>query len=420
MNNPLPQGRPIINWHLQPPCAPENPFYLWSESASVGLLLESIKRHAEVKSVGSARFSGSRKAKSDLWHEYRNYLRQAISNFETALTVPNRSACLLYYYAMMNFAKAELLVARQTSFVGQKLRHGLSFHPNRAKSVAADFLTADSGSTGLFKMLYEKRTGLTLGTAKRPRKLAVDRLLSCIPELSTQTADAGMKNLYSQGFNHLVASDMASSWTLLLILGDIDNYPLDSDTRRILDKHFHQIALPGTNVLPAPFATTPISDPFRTVRSVPIMPLQPEWRDMFAVSRRYYGPVYLFESNGAVPNLPGALLNVKEALGLTWAAKDIISRRHDEMFDAYISPSLYSSPSLRLRMPHSLARYAATYYASSLVRYKPGVFDSEYYPEQAHLFDALARECALPMLIDVLSELSGCDQIFFSSTTFRR
>jgi hypothetical protein len=62
--------------------------------------------HAELKSVGRARFPGSTKTKNFLWFHYRNYLRQAISNFQLALTVLNRSSSLLYYYAMLNFAKA--------------------------------------------------------------------------------------------------------------------------------------------------------------------------------------------------------------------------------------------------------------------------------------------------------------------------
>jgi hypothetical protein len=40
------------------------------------------------------------------------------------------------------------------------------------------------------------------------------------------------------------------------------------------------------------------------------------------------------------------------------------------------------------------------------------MFDSQLFPEQAYLFDAVARECALPILVDVLTGLEGKDQLF--------
>lgn len=70
-------------------------------------------------------------------------------------------------------------------------------------------------------------------------------------------------------------------------------------------------------------------------------------------------------------------------------------------------------------MPPSMARYAVTYYASSLVRYKPSVFDFQLFPEQALLFDAIAIECALPMLKDTFSALEGKVHLFADATTLR-
>jgi hypothetical protein len=65
-------------------------------------------------------------------------------------------------------------------------------------------------------------------------------------------------------------------------------------------------------------------------------------------------------------------------------------------------------------MPASLARYALMFYASSLVRYRPAMFDAQLFPEQAYLFDAIARECVLPILVDTLSMFEGKPQLFNS------
>jgi hypothetical protein len=87
--------------------------------------------------------------------------------------------------------------------------------------------------------------------------------------------------------------------------------------------------------------------------------------------------------------------------------------RTDEQFDAFLAPSFYKDR--LLVMPPSLCRYAISFYASSLVRYRPSMFDSEKYPEQAYMFDAIARECALTMLIDTLAGLEGREQFYHAS-----
>jgi hypothetical protein len=118
-----------------------------------------------------------------------------------------------------------------------------------------------------------------------------------------------------------------------------------------------------------------------------------------------------------IPLHNGCDLDTSNTLGLTWLIKDLIGLRTAENFDAWFVPFLYKSK--QVVMPPSLARYAITYYASSLVRYKPSVFDAQLHPEQAYLFDAIARECALPMLIDTFSALEGRDQLFYTAASFR-
>ncbi|MCX5605394.1 YaaC family protein [Streptomyces phaeochromogenes] len=375
---PLPSARPYTNWVLPPLYDPSKGFHAWSESASFPLLLESLRRHAEIKTVGRSRFPGPLSRQNSLWKDYRNFLRQALSNFEAAITVPNRSACLLYYYAMLNFAKAELLSTIPSSIIGQRVGHGLSFSPSRAKSVAGDHLTV---VPGVFPWLYEARTGqkIAIGT-----KIPVKRLLTQIPEISTQVTDAEMGECQISALHHMIAIDQKDSWSSLLIEGAIAS---PSVTEKLLLRHFREVTVPNN------------------------------WRDHFAISRRSLTHVRLFESIATFPKTTTGGVDVNGTLDLTYKIGDILGARTSEHMDAILCPSLYKTK--MFSMPASLARYAVSYYASSLVRYKPSVFDSQISPEQAYMFDAIARECALPMLIDTLSGLEGEDQFFFDAGTFR-
>ncbi|MFJ4201628.1 YaaC family protein [Streptomyces sviceus] len=375
---PLPTARPYNNWLLVPPFNPKKGFKGWADSASFPLLLENLRRHAEISAVGRARFSGTLNQKNALWKEYRNFLRQALSNFEAAITVSNRSACLLYYYAMLNFAKAELLSIVPGNITGQFVGHGLSFSPSRAKTVAGDVLVV---KPGVFPWLYEARTGHKLPTGT---KIPVKRLLAQIPEIASQAEDAGMGETQIVPFHHMIAMDNTHTWPLLLLESGISE---SKSSEKLLLRHFREVEV------------------------------TPNWRDHFALSRRVTSRVKLYESLKVAPKQPSGGITIDDPMGFTENIRDILDRRTTEHCDALICPSLYKTK--MFPMPSSLARYAVTYYASSLVRYKPSVFDTQIHPEQAYMFDAIARECALPMLIDTLSGLEGVDQLFYAPGALR-
>ncbi|MEU1477051.1 YaaC family protein [Streptomyces sp. NPDC005760] len=373
----LPQPRSFDSWLIAPVhesgIEPQN----WSEVASAPLLLENLRRHAEIASVGRQKFPGSLAQKNKLWLEYRNFMRQALSNFQAAMSVPNRSSCLLYYYAMLNFAKAELLTVRPSDMQGA-VHHGLSFSPGRqGKSVAGDSLTVRKG---VFPWLYEHRTGhaLPLGT-----KLPVRRLIPHVPEVGTQSSDVGWGGEKPKGFHHALVMDSTDSWPLILMPR---NAIPGGVTGRIFSRHFEQV------------------EPFQN------------WRDVFGISRRLAG-FSLHQARRTAPHLRSGAPDLATAQDITWEMKDIICPHYEAFFDGILSPSFYSSK--LFPMPPSLARYAVTYYASSLVRYKPSVFDFQLFPEQAILFDAIARECAIPMLVDTFSALEGRAQLFIGADTLR-
>jgi hypothetical protein len=377
--------RPYTEWLLMEPQDPDVDTTTWNESASYALLLEALRRHSEIGSFGRTLFSGTKATKNLRWYQYRNLVKQAISNFSAALTVSNRSACLLYYYAMLNFAKAELLEAHPADVTG-RIRHGLSFDPTKAKTVSGDSLIVHDG---VFKLLYQKRTGRNLPTGT---VLPIKRLLGNIPEIGQQIIDAGLGSSKAGGCLHMIATDGHASWPLLVVKDtDISNWGTSSSS--IFLSVFEEV-----DSSPAGFHDM--------------------LRDNFAVSRRspFVGEVY--QSRSTAANATPSSIDIDGALRITWGIRDLFGLPTTESIDAFLAPSLYKRD--LLIMPPSLCRYAVTFYASSLVRYRPYIFDSERYPEQAYMFDAIARECALPMLIDTFSGLQQHPNFFHAPDALRR
>jgi hypothetical protein len=373
--------RPYVQWLLRPPYDPSRGAAQYNEAASIPFLTETLRRWAEIAKHGRQRFNGTLKQRNALWRDDRNFLRQALSNFDAALGVPNRTACLLYYYSMLNFAKSELMTTHSALLVNRRIGHGLSFNPTNAKKVSGDYLTVQDG---IFPHLYEARTGFKL---PRGTRLPVQRLMQAIPEIGTQVTDSGVAPArHLAGILQMLAWDERASWVLLCVE---DNGELDSKsaTAKHFRRYFDEVEGP------------------------------PDWRDNFGLTRRWDRAVKFYESKSVIIRPSANTFLPGPTLALTWTLKPILGPRTDENFDAYLAPSLYKSR--MMPMPPSVARYAITYYASSLVRYKPSMLDPALFPEQAYLLDAIARECALPMLVDVLRGITGQDQFFFSSGSMR-
>lgn len=184
----------------------------------------------------------------------------------------------------------------------------------------------------------------------------------------------------------MIAHDETHSWSLIAIGRADEILSPNSATTRLLERHFERV-------------TTP-----------------PNWRDHFGLSRRHPGYLHFYESRTKYPQSGIGGFDAR-AWSLVRQLAPILGMTTSESYDAWVAPSLYKSK--MLSMPPSLARYALAYYASSLVRYKPQMFDARGFPEQAYLFDAIARECALPMLQDVLAGISGRPTFFRAPDALR-
>jgi hypothetical protein len=378
----MPPARTFDRWRLRPVAIRGRPSELLWEAPTGSGILERLRTEAELQSVGRSRFVGTLAHRNALWLEYRNFLRQAMSNFRAALDVENRSASLLYYYAMLNFAKAELLSAKP-DLVRGFVKHGLTFNVTRAKSMGGDSLTV---TEGVFRALYESRTGRPLAVGTR---LPIKRLLANIPEIGDQLVTLGVANPSTGGILQLVAFSDPKAWIVLAVTPGVD-LGAGNATGRYFRRAFREVDPP------------------------------PDWRDRFGISRRW-GAMAFFESLQTFPYTPSDETSrgaaASQAVASLSSIDDVLGHTTMGMFDAWLAPSLYRTK--MLSMPPSLARYAVAFYASSLVRYRPSMFDAQVAPEQAYLFDAIARECAVPMLIDTISGLTGINHVFMAEDAMR-
>lgn len=351
----------------------------WSDAASMELIMEELEARATVRELGRKVFSGTLSSKNALRGEYRNFVIQGMSNFQASRTVPNRSAGLLQYYALLNLAKAELMLTNSSAVVGKRLGHGLSFNPLASKTVAGDQLTVVAG--GVFGLLYESRTGHSLPPGT---KLPVKALLMQIPEISTQLRTALKSTTRTGGMFMILAADDTHCWPLIAIHAGV---PLNRPTLNTLNSVFHQVDRP---------------DGYKT---------------FFGISPRWGAQLRFFEGKDKVPRLASGEHDWFTAAANVWAARDIFGMTTNELYDGWLVQSMSSSQSVV--MPPSLARYAIAFYTSSLVRYRPSMFDSQHAPHLAVLFDAITRETSLPMLQDSFSGLIGREQFFTSQGALR-
>lgn len=256
-------AREFTRWGLHPPFPESRPGSAVFADATFDGIVEELRVPTEVASSGRALFTGNLPRRNRLWREFRNFMRQGISNAQTAQSSSNRSANLLHYYSLLNFAKAELLRVRPDDILGKRLHHGLSFDPTRASTIRGDGIKVLD--KGLFPMLYQRRTGFRLpnGTI-----LPIKRLLCHVPEVASQLVSTGLGQSNCVPVILLTVSDNSTAWTIIALFdSELEKH---TGTWRDFERHYREVAPPSTS--------------------------PHDWQDLFAVSRRSFLSVRFFES----------------------------------------------------------------------------------------------------------------------------
>jgi hypothetical protein len=401
MSTPRP-WKPFTHWQLSPP----HPGGLeaFTELVSRQQIWRELLQLADIRKIGRTLFSGTAAQKNARWGQFGSFIRQAKAYDDAAAQVKGLSAALLQYYAALNLAKAELLAQ---AYPQAPYKHGLRYSSTRARSIAGDFLTVEAG---VFPLLYAKRTGVTLPVGTR---LNIKRLLANVPELGWELRVSGFTTPTATRLIHAAVHAGGVGWALI----GVDNPSAILSSRsssREFTAAFEQVS--PAPIVPLPGAAIPGRFP------PPVPPPNLEWRDVFAISRRFgYAAQWFFESRWQVPLQPigpaGPWDFTPVSAKTNVSLKSFIDLPSEEGSDATLVPSLLNSR--MLPMPSSLARYALIFYLSSLVRYRPTQVDLATNPAQHWLMSAFADQAALHMLQSMLSGITGRWHLYYSPGTFR-
>lgn len=294
------------------------------------------------------------------WEEFANYVRQAREYFSGAQTINGTSAALLYYYCLLQLAKAELLASHSDRILGKAIGHGLKHEISRAGHPRKDYLTV---SAGVFPLLYEKRTGRTIpaGTV-----LKIADLLAFVPEIGSELASStGVQLSVVPFFYSAFEGAQNLQWTALLApSGSFLENPREPFTKRLFSETFESA------------------------------PLHYDWKKLFGLSARSLFAPAMFQSRSTFSTIEFDMRNVFIPLE---SFRGHLGNPINWLGDGLLCPTL---PRTDLPMNPSIARYALFYYLSSLVRYKPSVLDQRKYPDFSWVFDSFCRMTPLHSVVD--------------------
>ena len=332
------------------------------------VLWNTIARPATIRAEGK-KLWGTLTEFNKYWPDFRSYIAQARLYDDAAEHMQGASSALLAYYSALNLAKAELLRLRPEEIYEEEVHHGLTYGPSK-RSIKVDYITT---RPGVFPMLYGARTGLAL---KPGEQLPILRLLANVSDVSHELRSAGLAAPQVGQIHHSIVSNYAGESWSIFAFADAGEPPILKcrETRRFLGDHFEEI----------------ISNDYlrSTIFRFSSFPTG------YAVqAKRVYT-----ESDNEGGGLWEKMLSDIEAL-----VRPIQGHRvygNDEW-----------APSLRrtkwLPMPPDLARYAAMYYCSSVVRYRPSLLHDDSEGNAAWILNTFVTEARLLLLRSVVEGITG-------------
>jgi hypothetical protein len=379
------RGRPFLGGVAIPPYI-AGEFISLAEGPNEGLVWRVLRSFEEVPDRGRSLFSGTLRERNQQYRQMKSYLRQARTYFEAGASTSGSAAALPYYYCALNLAKVEVMVHLPGHILpGERIGHGLTTRWSKTPRLSADRLIVRDG---VFPLLYRARTGRAF--VRQP--IPVMKLMRNVPEISYEVERAGA-NPAARGVYHAAVRDETDAWGLLAIPR---GHPVLSSqsTMRFLRQPFREIDAP--------------TDPAKTFGLV--------------TSRFPAAPCRYFESRTSIPVRDSRGRIRRELFGvvsqLSWdALRPIAEEACLHWSDLIISPSLLASRFAP--MPPGMARYAAMYYASEVVRYQPGRFDLAEGGELAWLLEAFVEQAALPGIISSMCSIDQRLYLFQSADTFR-
>lgn len=291
--------------------------------------------------------------------DFRGFLRLAALYDNVAISVQGSPSALLHYYSALQLAKAELLVHMPSTVFNTKVGHGLSFNPEEGKSLNGDSLKVQNG---VFRELYEHRTGVQLPIGTR---LKVTALLRSCSDIAFEVEQAQLGRCTAAAIEHFVVGGPSGAKSLFFF-----------DDQKFLT---------GRNATSAQLLKS-----YRKVRPSAALPASN------AV------PAVAFESRWEIP--------LSKPPDFTPVDIDRTCERASKELSLFLGIPIYGrtmfSTSLRksslLAVPPDLARYAAMFYLSSVVRYKPSRLEAD-----GWILDAFSTEAGVHLLRAAVWGITG-------------
>lgn len=378
--------RPFTNFRSAKPMGSEKRLAIAYDSATENLVWLRLRQLTDIPARGKSLFTGTTSEKNAMHREFQNYVRQGQTYWTAGMRTDGSSSALLYYYGALNLAKAELLTSHPQAILQPKISHGLLHKHTASRSIRGDYLEV---SKGVFPLLFEKRTGIKipLGT-----KIPITNLLSLIPEIGFEIREFGQKRPPSGYGYHAIARDKLSAWSLVAIERRV---LLDENESisRLLKRDFERVALRELT----------------------------DWRQIFALSERYQSAnVRVFQSKSFHTRISKVGAKSPDEFTAQHQFKGCLASHVSEPInrqaDFVLTHALYKSKPLIIPLP--LARYAAIFYLSSLVRYKPAALDRVHEGAQGWLMDSLTNEVPLNLLFNSLIGIQR-EPLYFESNEYR-
>ncbi|MDP1712529.1 MAG: YaaC family protein [Candidatus Nanopelagicaceae bacterium] len=146
-----------------------------AEAPTEKIVWFKLRQFTDVPPFGKKLFLGSTSEKNRLFHQFRSFVLAGQAYWEAGSKTSGSPASLLYYYSVLNLAKAELLQTNPNDILSNSIHHGLSYKHAASSSIKSDYLEVGKG---VFPLLFEKRTGVKIPLKT---KIPVRNLLSLIP-----------------------------------------------------------------------------------------------------------------------------------------------------------------------------------------------------------------------------------------------
>lgn len=334
--------------------------------ASLSYFAES--REACVKLIES-RFPANRASVSAA-RLVQAFLRQGKTFLTQASELHFRSSPLLYYYAFLNFAKAQIAL-RSTQVVSGRIGHGLR-HIHSDGDFSSQFVTVASG--GVFPELY--RT--LLGEEVTPlTEFRIVEALSYCTDVSYELSLTRFSARKIIPVKSLLCKAESQSWVLLAV-----NAPVDQ------------------------MAMQPLMSGIEGYFSPVSLDLQEAAR-IFEIDIRHIRGYLFLESSSKLDEEPQS--GRIEGRELAKLCLDPVAR--------FIEPSVSAEEfaTFQFRLPtesgpmlsEQLSIFLVMYYLSSLVRYFPAYLEDVLIGEDAWLVERFVRGVSATYLKHVLSDFRG-------------